>query len=137
MITINKYRVNALIPLATQLIKESTFRDKNGNDLPKTDKPKVINGYISSFNANCVMMTPLATSIMYENSTGSSEDKSIILKWILDILKRENSELTNETKLVNYIEKNSINGKLNTKIFVDILTAGNAFKLAFRKFKHV
>ena len=128
MITINKYRVNKLIPLATEIIQ---------NDHPDNQIPKEFNGYISSYNANCIIMTPLAVSIMYNSSSGSSEDKSKITKWIYDVLKEENDTFTTKNNLVDYIEANSPNGKLYNTALINILTAGSAIKLAIRKFKLV
>ncbi|NPA44448.1 MAG: hypothetical protein GXO49_02835 [Chlorobi bacterium] len=135
MMTINKYRVNSLIPIATKIILEEKFKDSKGQFLKETSKPKTYKGYISSFNANCIIMTPLATTIMYNSSKGSNEDKSIVIKWIYQILKKENESFTNENDLIGYIEANSVNGKLKTDALVNILTAGSALKLAFRKFK--
>ena len=134
MITINKYRVNKLIPLATEIIKSTDFKEKK---IPENSIPKEYNGYISSFNANCIIMTPLAVSIMYNAGSGSSEDKSKITKWIFDVLKKENASFTSKTNLVEYIEANSTDGKLNHTALINILTAGSALKLAIRKFKLV
>jgi len=134
MITINKYRVNKLISLATKIIQAHKFYDDERDQI---SKPKTYNGYISSFNANCIIMTPLATAIMYNSSRGSSEDKSIVIKWIFKVLKEENESFTEQSSLVDFIEDNSTNGKLKTSELVNILTAGSALKLAFRKFKMV
>lgn len=134
MITINKYRVNKLIPLATEIIKSTDFEEKK---LPENSIQKEYNGYISSFNANCIIMIPLAVSIMYNASKGSNEDKSKITKWIYDVLKKENESFTTKNDLIDYIEVNSTNGKLNNTALINILTAGSALKLAIRKFKLV
>lgn len=137
MITINKFRVNSLIPKAVEIIKLHEFKKKDSTLYPDTEKPKTYNGYISSFNANCIIMTPLSTSIMYNSSKGSSEDKSIVTLWILNLLLKENSSLTTKENLSDYIEENTSNGMLNTRALINLLTAGNALKLAIRKFKLV
>jgi len=139
MLAINKFRVNKLIPEATKIIKEHKFfkDEKKTNYHPDETKPKVYNGYISAFNANCIMMTPLAIAIMYDNSESSSENKSIVNKWIFDLLKKENTNFTRANSLIGYIEDKSVNGKLGTSALINILTAGNALKLAIRKFNLV
>ena len=139
MITINKYRVNKLIPDAANIIKAHTFykEDKKTNPYPENEKPKEYTGYISAFNANCIMMTPLASAVMYNSSKSSSEDKSVITNWIYDLLKVENPSFAAKASLVDYIEDNTIGGKLNTSALINIITAGNALKLAIRKFKLV
>lgn len=139
MTTINKYRVNKLIPDAAKIIKVHKFYkdDKKTILYPDNEKPKEYNGYISAFNANCIMLTPLASAIMYNSSKSSNEDKSIITNWIFDLLKIENPAFTVKTSLVDYIEENSVGGKLNTSALINILTAGNTLKLAIRKFKLV
>ena len=139
MITINKYRVNKLIPDAVKIIKEQKFiKDEKTKSLyPENEKPKEYNGYISAFNANCIMMTPLATAIMCFYSKGSSEDKNIILKWIFNVLLKECNTFTTKTSMIDYIEENTENGKIKTAALINILTAGNALKLAIRKFKLV
>jgi hypothetical protein len=133
MITINKYRVNSLIPDAVKIIKDKKFYNNEEKD--NKEKPKEYNGYISAFNANCIMMTALAAAIMYNSSKSSSEDKSIITKWIFEVLKKEKPDFTTKISLVDYIEENTVNGKIKTPALINILTAGNALKLAIRKFK--
>lgn len=139
MITINKHRVTSLISEAVKIIKAETFYSDSKKEikLGEEEKPKEYNGYISAFNANCIMMTPFAAAIMYNSSKSSSEDKSIITSWIYKVLKAENPNFTTKTCLVSYIEENTVNGKIKSSALINILTVGNALKLAIRKFKLV
>ena len=139
MITINKHRVTSLISEAVKIIKAETFYSdsKKTIKLGVEEKPKEYNGYISAFNANCIMMTPFAASIMYNSSKSSSEDKSIITSRIYKVLRAENPNFTTQSSLVGYIEENTVNGKIKSSALINILTVGNALKLAIRKFKLV
>ena len=105
MITINKNRVNKLNPIATRVVKESKIKTKNGDvNLIGDDNAlsKTYGGYVSSFSANCIKLTPLSTAIIYDQNdqtdsdSGSKEDKSLINKWIVKVLKAENTHLSDE-----------------------------------------
>lgn len=125
MNTVNKYKVNSLIPRAVEIINKS---------FPENKLSKTYSSYISSFSAGFVITTPMATAKIFESSKNSKEDKSLITKWIMNLIDKNDKQLLSTYLASNTNEKT---GRISSSVLIEILTAATALKIAIRKFNQV
>ena len=92
---------------------------------------KEYNGYISSFGA-AVLQSGLKAAIAFNESasSGSTEDRGVLMKAILQIITNRPIENNSNEKLLNYVLEHDDN---ETK--EKIMDASTALKLAIRTFK--
>ena len=132
---ISKSRVDQLIPKAIEIIKNIKIATQEENQWVT---PKEFHGYISSFGADMVMTSPLASAIFYEDSSGSDEDRSKLPKAILHLMRSEKGadKISEEhLKLSSYLME--FGGRVPNNIVQDVLTASVAIKMGLKTFKKV
>lgn len=155
MNTVSKKRMDALIPLAIDVVREFNeefltgttklqMPDATGN-LVSTEVPaipKTIHGYFSAFGADVVNTSPLAATIFYEQEESrSKEDRRLIPTSILALLKKDpatRSGASSFQQLQTYLHEAQVNDAAHphslrqTKVY--IMTAAAALKIALRTF---
>ena len=109
-------QIESYIPRALEAIKRFEIATNNG------EVPKQFNGYIASFGASVRQAGLLATTLFYQNTKNTEEDRSKVIDAIEFII--EQPIVTQE----NRVEK-------NTREKVE--DAAVALKLAVRTFKLV
>lgn len=139
MSAISKKRMDALIPLAIDVINEMqqffVEEEINGIKLKTNKISKTYHGYFSSFGADMINSTPLAAIIFFEESDKSSagrssENKALVPKAILNLIKKEkeNERQTWPSELSKYYKSNDKN------CIDNISAAAAALKIALRTF---
>jgi len=76
-------RIESYIPIALEAVRTTSISDNHDN------VPTQFNGYIASFGASIRQAGLVATVLFYENSSGSEQDRSKVIKAIEYILGRE------------------------------------------------
>lgn len=138
MSNISKRRIDKLIPLALEAIKDATLPDAEGK------VSKTYHGYFSSFGADMINATPLAAIIFFEEakkadeggSSGSKEDRSKVTEAILRLIRKElgtgpDGVPNDWNKLSKYYSTSSHSDR---KKIENITAAAAALKIALRTF---
>lgn len=148
MNTIPKKRIDNLIPMAIQVIKDTGIAVivSNDGEPNKYEASETYSGYFSSFGADMVNTSPLATAIFCEDkskesggNSNSKEDRSKISEAILALMRKEEQEPTkiktlgNKRFLSEYLL--TFGGSIPTSIVYDVLASAIALKIALRTFK--
>jgi len=76
-------RIESYIPRALEAVRETEIADRDGI------VPSQYNGYIASFGASIRQAGLVATVLFYENSSGSEQDRSKVIKAIEYILDKK------------------------------------------------
>lgn len=140
MNTITKKRLDNLIPKAIKIVKEVGIAVKKDDQYTVS---KTYSGYFSSFGADLVNTSPLATAIFCEDKSkeegqsNSKEDRSLVAKAILNLMKEEKSGNfegnINKALLSDYLL--TFHGNIPNNVVYDMLAAAVALKIALRTFK--
>ncbi len=86
-------RIETYIPLALEAVRRVHIADSHGN------VPSQFNGYIASFGASVRQAGLVATVLFYQNSSGSEQDRSKVIRAIEHILGQE--IIQNDIAVVN------------------------------------
>ncbi len=138
MSNISKRRIDKLIPLALDAIREAGLPDPQGR------VSKTYHGYISSLGADMINATPLAAIIFFEEGkkadegggSGSKEDRSKVTDAILKLLRKElgngiDGVSNSWDKLSKYYSSSTHSDR---KKIENITAAAAALKIALRTF---
>lgn len=130
MIDLPKRKLDALIPHAIDAILHSNIL--NGGKMPEA-----YHGYVSSLGADMVNTSPLAAVIFSEGSLNSDEDRSLVPKTILEILRKRYEGSANAIpeeyqQLSAWMRHLGLNG--TRRRLTDITAAAIALKIAMRTF---
>ncbi len=129
----SKKRIEKYIPKAIEeinILERLTKENSQELRFPK-GIPSSYNGYISSFGASVIQSGLLPTLALFENTNSkTAQDKKLLTDMILNILKEEEENNSDETSLLKYVLDSD--GKILKSKIMDIAIA---IKLSIRTFK--
>jgi hypothetical protein len=133
MSKLNKHRLDKLIPMAIEVIKDREISIPNENGKVNN----TFHGYMASFGADMVLTSPLAAAIFFEDKSGAKESRDLVPKAILKLLSKEKPNEVKpqrEEKLSAYLIRHAQDGKLPKALIDDLVAAAVALKMALRTF---
>ena len=120
----DKNRINQLLPIAVEVIEKELTESI----------PNEFRGYIASFGAAITMGSlPAAVAYYSAKSKNAKEDRTKLPVMILEVLKKENTAIT-ETTLFEYVTSFK-NDNESFAIKEDVLHAAIAIKLGLNLFE--
>lgn len=118
-----KQKVNDMIPIANMVLKNRYEDGKFPNELK---------GYISTFGA-AITMGSLISAVAFYSTNGSSNNRSVLLKILQDVLKKYNKNM--DGNLFEWVVKSEKSESYTSyELKEDILSATIAVKLALNLF---